>query len=427
MKRTHHWAAVGVAALLTMSQALTLRPAHAAKDPAAPAAAAAEFAGVAQFIVRFDPAVTTIAAVNAAGGTTTAAVSGGAVGTDLLNVPTGTDPVAAATAILALPGVDWLTPNAPIAPPEVDLSRIYAWRIYAWSIGTPIPAESSYAASAVHTAEAQLLSTGDGVTVAVLDTGIQMTPHIHPAFAGMLVPGADLIDGDLVPAETANGRDDDADGLIDEGIGHGTHVAGIVHQVAPQARIMPVRVLDDDGSGTLWSVSEGMYWASDHGAQVLSLSLGTHGSAEVLREAVQVVSDRGVLVVAAAGNDGRDRKMYPAAAPAALAVGSVGAGDIVSSFSNFGRWIDVMAPGENIHSTYAYPADSYAMNSGTSMATPWVAGEAALILARRPGLNPAETAGAITAGATPIDALNPTRTGLIGAGRIDLAASVRSG
>jgi subtilisin family serine protease len=117
--------------------------------------------------------------------------------------------------------------------------------------------------------------------------------------------------------------------------------------------------------------------------------------------------------------------MYPAAAPQALAVGSVGAGDVVSSFSNVGRWIDVMAPGEDIHSTYAFPSDSYAANSGTSMATPWVAGEAALLLARSPSLTPAGIASAIKAGAHSIDSTNPTLVGVVGAGRIDIAASLR--
>jgi thermitase len=142
--------------------------------------------------------------------------------------------------------------------------------------------------------------------------------------------------------------------------------------------------------------------------------------------AVSELAAENVLVVAAAGNDALDRATFPAAAPEAIAVGSVGSGDKVSAFSNFGSWIDVVAPGENIHSTFAFPADSYAMNSGTSMATPWVAGEAALIASLRPTSTVASLTRAIKAGATNIDAANPLFIGKVGAGRIDLAASLRA-
>ncbi len=384
-----------------------------------------DFVGATQLIVRLDPAAVTIEAVNAEAGTTTAAASSGIAGSYLLDIPAGADPTAAADRIDAIAGVTLVAANTAISPPEVDLARIYAWRIYAWTDGEPVPGPGQYAAPAVNLVAAQQLSTGTGVIVAVLDTGVQLDPQTHPLLSASLVPGIDLVDGDANPAETRNGLDDDGDGLIDEGIGHGTHVAGIVHQVAPTAKIMPVRILDDDGSGTTWNAAEGMFWAAQHGAKVINMSLGTHGSPGVLRDAVQAVTASGVLVVAAAGNDGKDRTMYPAAAPEAIAVGSVGAGDVVSTFSNFGRWIDVVAPGENIHSSYAFPTDSYASNSGTSMATPWVSGEAALLLARNPNLSPAETSAAISGGARSIDVGNPSKVGLLGAGRIDLLSSLR--
>jgi subtilisin family serine protease len=383
-----------------------------------------EYVGATQLIVRLDPATVTIDDVNMLVGTSTAAASSGIAGSYLLDIPSGADAAATATRIDAIVGVRWVAPNTTITPPEVDLARIYAWRIYAWTDGSPVPGAGQYAATAVNLAGAHQLSTGSGVIVAVLDTGVQLDPEPHPLFGSWLVPGIDLVDADALPAETRNGIDDDGDGLIDEGIGHGTHVAGIVHQVAPTAKIMPVRILDDDGSGTTWNAAEGMFWAADHGARVINMSLGTHGSPGVLRDAVRTVSAAGVLVVAAAGNDGKDRTMYPAASPEAVAVGSVGAGDVVSTFSNFGRWVDVVAPGENIHSSYAFPAGSYAINSGTSMATPWVAGEAALLFATDPSLSPAAVSAAISRGAHSLDAANPSRAGLVGAGRIDLLASL---
>jgi thermitase len=387
------------------------------------ARAAVEPIAARQLIVRIDPAVTKIAAVNTAAGTTLAATSVSGKPSFLVDVPVGVPAEVALATIAAQPGVDFVTPNTTMKPPEIDQNRIYAWRIYAWSVGTAEPAESLYASSTVGLSAAQTTSLGANVTVAVLDTGVQFA---HPALASSLLPGWDFVDNDPVAAETRNGIDDDGNGVIDEGAGHGTHVAGIVHRVAPAAKILPVRVLDDDGTGTMWNVTEGMYWAAQHGARIENLSLGTHGSAKPLRVAVAELAAQNVLVVAAAGNDGLDRATYPAAAPDAIAVGSVGAGDKVSTFSNFGGWIDVVAPGENIHSTFAFPSDSYAMNSGTSMATPWVAGEAALILSHRPASTVATITRAIKAGAVNIDSSNPLLIGKTGAGRIDLAASLRA-
>jgi subtilisin family serine protease len=415
MKLRRLTASVAMFALVALAQVVGAAPTN--------ARAAVEPITARQLVVRIDPAVTSIAAVNTAAGTSLAATSISGKPSYLVDVPAGITPEVALTAIGALPGVDFVAPNVTMTPPEVDQSRIYAWRIYAWASGAAEPIESQYAASSVKLDAAHQLSNGANVTVAVLDTGVQFA---HPALAGSLVAGWDFVDNDANASETLNGIDDDGDGLVDEGAGHGTHVAGIVHRVAPAATILPVRVLDDDGTGTMWNVTEGMYWAALHGARVVSLSLGTHGSAKPLRVAVTELAAENVLVVAAAGNDGRDRAMFPAAAPEAIAVGSVGAGDIVSTFSNFGSWIDVMAPGENIHSTYAFPADSYAMNSGTSMATPWVAGEAALIASIRPGSTIAHITAAIKAGAAKLDLLNPLLVGKTGAGRIDLAASLRA-
>lgn len=391
--------------------------------PAASVASADAGPPITEIIVTIDPAATTLAAVNRSFGTTLVAPSSGLADTYLLAVPAGADAEGLADAVALAPGVLDATANGHLTPPEVDQDRVYAWRVYAWSEGSPVPTVSAYALDAIDLPAAHRLSTGSGVVVAVLDTGVQLD---HPALASSLVAGRDVVQGDNLPAETANGLDDDADGTIDEGAGHGTHVAGIVHQVAPGARIMPVRVLDDEGSGTLWQATEGILWAASHGAQVINTSFGTHGSAGVLKDAVARVTADGVLVVGAAGNDGKDRTMYPAAADGALAVASVGPGDVASSFTNRGRWIDVAAPGETIHSAFAFPAGSWAANSGTSMATPFVTGEAALVLARRPAATPAEVTSVITSTAEPVNAANPKLRGELGSGRINAAAAVAS-
>ncbi len=409
-------AVVCLASILAGVTALVTGPATSAgADQGGPA--------LSEIIVTIDPGVTSLDALNRTFGTSLVAPSSGLPDTYLLALPAGVDAELAADGMEASPGVLDAAANRLLTPPEIDQDRVYAWRVYAWTEGTAVPAVSAYALDAIGLPAAHRLSTGAGVTVAVLDTGVQLD---HPALATVLVPGRDVVQGDDAAAETVNGLDDDADGTIDEGAGHGTHVAGIVHQVAPAARIMPVRVLDDDGSGSLWQAAEGILWAASHGAQVINASFGTHGSAGVLKDAVARVTAQGVLVVGAAGNDGRDRTMYPAAADGALAVAAVGPGDVPSSFTNRGRWIDVSAPGESIHSTFAVPAGSWAANSGTSMATPFVTGEAALVLARRPGASPAEVTRLITTTARPVNTADPKLAGDLGSGRIDAAAAVAS-
>ena len=168
------------------------------------------------------------------------------------------------------------------------------------------------------------------------------------------------MDGDAVPDDAADGIDNDGNGLVDEGAGHGTHVAGIVHRVAPLATIMPVRVLDSDGGGNEWDVAQGMLWAADHGADVVNLSLGMHGSASLLKETTQALVDRGVVVVAAAGNDGESRDEFPAASRCAIGVTGTSSTDAVSSFATLGRWVDVGAPAEAISSTFPFFATGYA-------------------------------------------------------------------
>ena len=177
-------------------------------------------------------------------------------------------------------------------------------------------------------------------------------------------------------------------------VGHGTHVAGIVKLVAPQASIMPLRVLDREGYGTTFHVAEAIAYADANGADVINLSLGTPSWSMLLREKVDEAISHGVVVVAAAGNYNSLQPQYPASnvLPAALdkdgllAVTSVSAAQKKSDFANYGTWVDIVAPGEEILSTY--PVSKYAYWSGTSMATPFVSGEAALIHSVANSLDP---------------------------------------
>ncbi|MEU4688348.1 S8 family peptidase [Actinoplanes sp. NPDC023714] len=228
-------------------------------------------------------------------------------------------------------------------------------------------------------------STGAGVTVAVIDTGVDAR---HPDLAGKVLTGYDVLKG------MAGGTTD--------GNGHGTHVAGIigavtgngvgVSGVAPDAKILPIRVFDSTGSGYMSDVAEAVVWAADHGANVINMSIGSTAKLAALSDAVTYARNSGVTVVAAAGNERQDGNptSYPAADAGVIAVAATDSADRYASFSNSGSYVDVAAPGSAIVSTYptALTGGDYVAMSGTSMAAPQVAGIAALLEAYQPSLTP---------------------------------------
>ena len=330
-----------------------------------------------EIVVQVDPALTTIDAVNAAAGTTILDVMAVDPNLFLVQAAEGVDTEILAEQMALLPGVLFAELNADVRPAEITAERIYRW-----SLSSPDAAGTQYSDALLELDAAHAISRGGGVRVAVIDTGVQLVPSPHPDLAGALDPGFDFIDNDTTPDDTADGLDDDGNGEIDEGYGHGTHVAGIVHRTAPNSRIVPLRVLDSDGGGDEWRAAQAMAWAEVHDIDVVNLSAGRHGSAALLVHMVGRLADRGIVTVVASGNDGRGRTTKPAVAKCALAIVSTGPTDAVSTFSTTGNYIDAGAPGEAIVSSF--PGSRYASWDGTSMAAPFVAGEAALLLARVP-------------------------------------------
>lgn len=259
------------------------------------------------------------------------------------------------------------------------------------------PTASEYhdqnALNRVKAPQAQTISTGLGVVVAVIDTGVDYT---HPALASHIlrdqsnkVIGYDFVDNDSDPIDSTNGIDDDADGQIDEGAGHGTHIAGIISLVAPGAKILPIRVLNSDGVGNAILVARGIDYAyqyakANHVPMVINLSLGFPTDSFAVDDAVEEALSEGIPVIASAGNDNSSAPHYPAACvlKSGLKVVSVAATDpnaIKAGFSNYGKdWVDVTAPGMGIYSTFLN--GQYAWWDGTSMSAPFVSGETALIL-----------------------------------------------
>jgi thermitase len=215
------------------------------------------------------------------------------------------------------------------------------------------------------------------IQTAVIDTGVDLD---HPDLAGRLTEGYNVL--------ADNNRPEDKNG-------HGTHVAGIIASktnnregiagITWYSQIMPIKVMGAEGSGTAFDVAKGIRWATDHGADIINMSLGNYQSSKVLREAAKYAFENDVVLIAASGNENTDRRSYPAALPEVLSVAAVNQNAERASFSNFGNYIDVAAPGVQIASTYKN--GKYAALSGTSMAAPHVSALAGLIRSLDPNLS----------------------------------------
>lgn len=318
---------------------------------------------------------------------------------------TGDTPTAALQRLAVDPAVLFAEPNAESGTPE-------GRRVSVWAVGGSETAwATQWAPEALRLPQAHALGEGLGVRVAVLDTGMALDhPVLAPRLArdaGGRALGRDFVDDDADPAEAGT--------RADAGFGHGTHVAGLVVLAAPQARLMPLRVLDAAGRGNAWVLAEALAWAmdpdgnpaTDDGAHVINLSVGTTTPTRLLDtvtrlaacaddddddaalgqpgfedDSARCLTGQAAVVVAAAGNGGSDTEFHWPAAEAVkglLAVTASRADARLADFANRGPWIHVAAPGENVISTV--PGGGWGTWSGTSMATPLAAGAAALLLA----------------------------------------------
>jgi subtilisin family serine protease len=331
-----------------------------------------------------------------------------------LAIPSSQTVSSAVDALRANGSVEFAEPNYQNETPE---SR----RRYVWAIGGSAHSYATqWASNAMNLPAAQAAAisqnpSSGAVRVAVLDTGIDAA---HPAFMGRLIAGRDFVDDDSDPSEAGS--------ALDAGFGHGTHVAGLVALSAPEAKIMPIRVLDASGRGNVWVLAEAIMHAvdpdgdpnTDDGAHVINLSVGTTQVTRMLNTAVELATcsdddedeadddysdagfdnDRarcnvrhGSVVISAAGNSGSaTERQYPAAeaAEGALSVTATKQNGTLASFANRGPWINVAAPGNQIRS--ALPGGQWGTWSGTSMAAPLVAGVAALLKQANPDWKPVD-------------------------------------
>jgi len=244
--------------------------------------------------------------------------------------------------------------------------------------------------------------------IAVIDTGIQLN---HPDLDAKIVAGYDFVQGDTV-ADDLNG--------------HGTHVAGTSAAesnngangagVCPNCRLMPVRVLNRLGSGSLANIASGITYAADNGAKVINMSLGGSSGSTALQNAVNYAWNKGVFLACAAGNNGNTAAAYPAYYSNCFAVAATTSSDAKASFSTYGTWVEVAAPGDGIYSTWK--GSSSNTISGTSMASPHVAGLAGLLASQ--GLTNAQIRDRICATAEDISGTGSSWT----CGRINLLNAV---
>lgn len=231
-------------------------------------------------------------------------------------------------------------------------SQTYGWEIQKLNVAT-----------------AWLKTKGEGITVAVLDTGCDLD---HEDLQPNLLDGINIINKKSAPIDKA---------------GHGTHVSSTIAAadngkgmvgVAPKAKIVPVKVLGDDGQGDLKHVIDGIIWAADRGVDFITMSLGSPAPAAQLQNALEYAHKKGVIVFCAAGNSGENADiMYPAKYEYSVAIGAVDENFNRTSFSCSGQELDFLAPGQNILG--CVPGNNYALMTGTSMSNPFATGCAVLL------------------------------------------------
>jgi hypothetical protein len=262
---------------------------------------------------------------------------------------------------------------------QTNFGQFGARASYSYPIECPLPpveidpealaSLSAYGLSASAITGGFIAGEGEGVNVAILDSGIQAHSQFDEVY--------------IVPIDLAGG------GVAGSGAAHGTSVASIItgsEGIAPAAELFVVRVLDDEGLGNSYDVAQGIVQAVDHGVQIINLSLGVYQDTPLLRQAVKYADDRGVIMVAAAGNDGYNRMPYPAAYPQVLAVTAVDAKGQHALFPNQSEEIDFAAPGVGILT--AKEDKGTTLFSGTSAAAPFVSGTLATLMSGAAALSP---------------------------------------
>ncbi|MCX6365955.1 MAG: S8 family serine peptidase [Armatimonadetes bacterium] len=299
----------------------------------------------------------------------------------------GLDGYRAATFTSRLAGVSFVEPNYVLTAYQAEIEA---------APNDPGYATQQWALPKVQADRAwPLWSPKASTVIAIVDTGVAMN---HPDLANKIyrnaggqVIGYDFINGDADPTDD-NGHGTHCSGIAAGQVNNGVGMAGVagwsggpLSSDTNNTKIMPIKVLGANGSGSLSAVASGITFAADNGAKVINLSLGSTSTATTLANAVAYAWGKGCVVVAAAGNSGSSTMSYPAAYPNVISVAATDNTDKLASFSNFSTWVLCAAPGVGIYSSV--PGGGYASWNGTSMAAPLVAGEVALLASHAPNLS----------------------------------------
>jgi subtilisin family serine protease len=349
-------------------------------------------------------------------------------------------------------------PNRPLIHGEIgyefgategQTGSIYFGRLPSAALGSY---QTQYAVGLLGVPQAQQVASGGGVRIAVLDTGID---EAHPLFDGRIAPGGwcflQNAPGPDV-SDSGNGQDDDFDGLIDEGVGHGTFVSALALLIAPESQVVPIKVLDSDGRGDSWSIIAGFCHAVDQGVDVINMSLRARYDSYILNDVCLEARVNGIVMTAAAGNlglraDGDDRE-YPACNEIAWGVGATDWIDRRAPFSNYNRRafddeprLVLFAPGDSagvandpgtwnpancIYSAYPVaPQGEFSVWEGSSMSAAFTAGAVALLRSRFSAMGACERTyrvmeDLVRRTAVNIDDQNPGLAGYFGWGRLNV-------
>lgn len=247
--------------------------------------------------------------------------------------------------------------------------------------------QNQYPRERIRLNDAHTISRGAGMVIALLDTGLDTE---HPGMQGAIAPGGfNVIDNNTNVLDIGDNVDNDNDGTFDEAVGHGTFIAGLLRLSAPDAMIMPVKVLTSDGNGDGFLWAKGIFHAVDRGVDVINMSMGSTYDARALKDALVEARDAGIIVVGAAGNQNTDEfPEHPATIEdAAIGVAASNSNDQKASFSNYDDKIVITAPGaDGIYGFLPTQQNQglYAEWDGTSFSTAFVSGTTALILAANP-------------------------------------------
>ena len=339
-----------------------------------------------------------------------------------LRLPAGANVAAAVAALSAQPGVVYAEPDG-IAHliTTIPNDPLYSQQWGLAQIGAP--------------AAWDVVTGSTSVAIAVIDSGIDIS---HTDLIGQLwnnpgeIPGSGIDgdnDGHIGDIHGWNFLGDNAD--LSDNNGHGTEVAGIIAAatnngtgvagVCWTCKLMVVKVAQPSGVANYSDIAAGVNYAAQHGAKVINLSLGGNSDSITLRAAVTAAAATAVIV-GGAGNDNSSALFYPAAYPNVLAVAGTTLTDTKTANSNFGPWVSVTAPGENITTTFS--GGTYGASSGTSLAAAFVSGLAGLLFSQHSDWSPAQVRAQIVHTAHNIDAQNPSYAGQLGSGRIDAASAV---